>query len=186
LERPLIKKTKLNKPSVKTALYYVRLKTHNDSRLFELPSGDLIEWDSSDCLSSVSPLSKVSIAQIAADELLLAAQQLGVTLEQWAILPDALHALISLQDHRHDFLEKSICNGEAFPWNRNTSKPRSLTTFIARFKAATAKRINLMRNQPGSLVWQRSYKEQLIEDELMLSRLRNNISQLERVVMSSL
>jgi REP element-mobilizing transposase RayT len=173
----LIKNPKLNNPSVKAALYYVRLKTYNDSRLFELPNIELAECLSSEYVSP-KPLPVASIAQIAADELLLAAEQRGITLEQWVILPDAIHALISLQDQRSDFLEKRL-------GDRNTSKPRLLTAFIARFKAATAKRINLLRNQPGSLVWQRSYNEQLIEDELMLLRLRNNIRNLEKVVMSS-
>jgi hypothetical protein len=195
----LIKKSKLNNPPVKAALYYVQLKTHNDSCLFELPtiavSNDAPNDVSNDVLgraSSLKPSPVVSIVQIAVDELLLAAEHSGITLEQWVVLPNALHALIALQDYRHDGLGERLRdrtafqrNRKAFQGDRSTTKPRILTAFVARFKAATAKRINLLRNQPGSLVWQRSYSEQLIEDNLMLSRLQYNIRNLEKVVISS-
>jgi hypothetical protein len=188
----LIKNSKLNNPSVKAALYYVRLKTYNDSCLFELPSIG-VPNDVSERISVLQPSPVVSIAQIAVDELLLAADHSGISLEQWVIVPNALHALIDLQDHRHDGLGERSRDSEAFQRNRkvsqgnrsSTTKPRILTTFVARLKAATAKRINLLRNQPGSLVWQRSYNEQLIEDELMLSRLQHNIRNLDNIVMSS-
>lgn len=149
-----------NRP-IEAALYYVRLKTYNSGALFTLPefSADY----------ATSPLAK-----IAADELLLSAGNYqGIALDQWAIVPDALHALIFIRENRPDPDSKS-------------GKPRLLTSFVASFKAATAKRINLLRNQPGSPVWQRSYNEQRIEDELMLSRLRKRISDVDSVVISSL
>ncbi len=197
----MIKISKLNNPPVKAALYYVRIKTYNDNCLFEV-SADLTSADltSADLTSvnltsvnlevptrdaSLKPSAAASIAQIAVDELLLAAEQRGITLEQWVILPDALHALIALQDHGHDPLGAKLRDGKALQGNRTTGKPRALNTFVARFKAATAKRINLQRNQPGSLVWQRSYSEQRIEDERMLSRLQHNIRSLDKVVMRS-
>jgi REP element-mobilizing transposase RayT len=193
----LIKKSKLNNPPVKAALYYVQLKTHNDSCLFELPTIAVSNAAPNDVsndvpgrASSLKPSPVVSIVQIAVDELLLAAEHSGITLEQWVVLPNALHVLIALQDYRHDGLgERSRSafqrNRKAFQGDRSTTKPRILTAFVARFKAATAKRINLLRNQPGSLVWQRSYSEQLIEDNLMLSRLQHNIRNLKEIVISS-
>lgn len=169
----------------------MRLKTYNDSCLFELPSID-VPNNVSEHISLLQPSPVVSIAQIAVDELLLAAEHSGIGLEQWVIVPNALHALIDLQDHRHDGLGERLRDSEAFQrnrkasqGNRSTTKPRILTAFVARLKAATAKRINLLRNQPGSLVWQRSYNEQLIEDELMLSRLQHNIRNLDNIVTSS-
>ncbi|NJM96634.1 MAG: hypothetical protein HC800_05025 [Phormidesmis sp. RL_2_1] len=101
-----------------------------------------------------------------ADELLLAANHPGIALDQWVIVPDALHALVFIRESRPDLEVK-------------TGKPRLLNAFIASFKAATAKRINLIRNQPGSPVWQRSYREQRVEDEFMLARLRKRISSAE-------
>lgn len=113
-----------------------------------------------------------ALSKIVSDELLLAASCRGITLDQWAIVPDALQALIFVQEDRPDFAITS-------------RKPRLLNAFVASFKAATAKRINLIRNQPGSPVWQRSYQEQRVEDEFMLARLRKKINTADNIVESS-
>jgi putative transposase len=44
-------------------------------------------------------------------------------------------------------------------------KPKSLSAFIAGFKMAVTKRINLARNAPGTPVWQRNYYEHIIRSE---------------------
>ena len=145
----------------------MQLRTHNGHALF-----DAIDPNTSDAHSHTS------LTQVVADELKLAAKGSRVTLDQWFIFPDALHALIFLHESRRDRITST-------PNTRNITpgKPRHLTSFVAGLKAATAKRINLLRNQPGSPVWQRSYKEQLIEDDAMLSRLKKSISETNRVVM---
>lgn len=144
----------------------MRLKTRSGCSLFESQKNSLEEYsESSSVLVS-------SHAKIVADELLLsAADYPGITLDQWVVVPDALYALVFLQDQRGLGIK--------------VGKPQLLTAFIAGFKTVTAKRINLVRNQPGSPVWQRSYTEQRIEDELMLSRLRQRLSNTESVLLSS-
>ena len=140
----------------------MRLTTHDGSPLF----------DQSDVLID-SAHSQASLATIVADELSqLAARHHDVSVDQWVLLPDALHALISLEEVRHSLASKA------------KGKPRSLTSFVAGLKAATAKRINLMRNQPGSLVWRRSYNEQLVEDEMMLTRLRKKLTESESIILA--
>lgn len=94
----------------------------------------------------------------------------GVTVEQWVIEPESLHALVSLT--------------EEGPRQAQKGKPRSLTSFVAALKAATAKRINLVRNEPGSSVWQRGYQEQRVEDDIMLARLRKKLDESDSVVMA--
>ena len=165
----------------------MQLKTYGDSCLFERPNLELPGHTSFLKSPSVS-----SIAQIVADELLLAAEYHGITLKHWVILPNELHALMTLSDDHHSSVGgrlrdrvTSPRNRAAFSKNHTTSKPRWLTTFIATFKAATAKRINLLRNQPGALVWRRSYNEQLMEDGLMIFRLQHKLLNLEKIVMSS-
>ena len=157
----MIKISKRNGSSLQTTLYYVRLKTHDSAQLFEpkenvaLPAADR----------------HTSLAKIVADELLqTSTHHRGITLDQWVLEPNSLHALISVEEDRP--------NPDA------KSKPRSLTSFVAALKAATAKRINLMRNQPGCSVWQRSYNEQRVEDEMMLARLRKKLNESEHVVIS--
>ena len=136
---------------VKAVLYYIRLDTHS-SALFEKEE-----------------TAAISFAQIAADELLAAAANKSITLNRWTITPDAIHALVYINEDQLD-------------QNHQVGKPRLLTSFVAGVKAATAKRINLVRNQPGQSVWKRSYKEQLVEDERMLSRLTAKINAADSVV----
>lgn len=147
------------------ALYYIRLDTHNHSALFK----SAVE-------SNGGSQSKIGAAtafsQIAADELRAAAKRKGITINQWAVAPDAVYALVCINENRLDREHRA-------------GKPRALTSFVAGVKAATAKRINLVRNQPGCPVWKRSYKEQRIEDDKMLSRLSEQIRKVGTVVMSS-
>lgn len=176
----MIKTHHFNNRAIEATLYYVRLKTHNGSCLFACPedqaevssvatsSGDDLQADATDGLATVN----ASLSQIVADELLFAAKHRGISLDQWVIVPDAVHALVFVRENRPD---PEVMTG----------KPRLLTSFVAGFKAATAKRINLIRNQPGSSVWQRSYNEQRVEDEFMLMRLRKRISDAESIVISS-
>jgi REP element-mobilizing transposase RayT len=54
-------------------------------------------------------------------------------------------------------------------------RPRSLSSFIAQFKAAVTVRVNAMRNTPGEPVWQRGYYEHVIRDERELTAARQYI-----------
>ncbi|NEP19431.1 MAG: hypothetical protein F6J97_21490, partial [Leptolyngbya sp. SIO4C1] len=106
--------------------------------------------------------------QIAADEWLRTAQAYqNIRLDRWRVLPDGIRAVV-IVDSRQD--NRQAESKSTYP--RSQPKPHALTAFIARFKAAAAKRINLVRGQPGAPVWQRGYHEQRIEDETMLVRLR--------------
>ncbi|MEL6814245.1 MAG: hypothetical protein AAFP03_05450 [Cyanobacteria bacterium J06598_3] len=162
----------MNNRAVEATLYYVRLKTHRSSQLF----GSSENVSENECIETAqlpsATLSKAAFSKIVADELLFAADQRGIALDQWVVVPDAVHALAFVREYRPT------------P-DLGTGKPRQLTSFVAAFKAATAKRINLMRNQPGSSVWQRSYNEQRVEDEFMLNRLRRKITDATDVIVSS-
>lgn len=139
---------------MKAALYYIRLDTYNSKALFE-----------------GTEATTLSFAQIAADELLAAAKQKEITIDRWAVTPDAIHALVGITEN---------CLDQAY----KVGKPRMLTSFVAGVKAATAKRINLVRNQPGSPVWQRSYREQRVEDARTLARLTEKIERANSVSVS--
>lgn len=54
-------------------------------------------------------------------------------------------------------------------------RPRSLSSFVAGFKAATTKRINITRDVPGTPVWQRNYHDRIIRDERALQNIRHYI-----------
>ncbi len=140
----------------------MQLRTHNSDSLFELEAP---------CELAAS--SRHPLAKVVADELhQIVTNYKGIALDQWMLEPDSLHILVSLQP---EYPQQSA----------KKSKPTLLTAFVAGLKAATAKRINLIRNEPGSPVWQRSYQEQRIEDDMMLGRLRRKLSDSAGKVRSS-
>ena len=181
----MIKASRFHHSSVKTALYYVRIQTYSGLALFDSDcrptseqqcSPSELQHDLANASPSLLPQQSLTSAafvltQIAAEELAIASQYQDISVDRWAIFPNSLHALITMKDQSPDSYT-------------NPRKPRSLTLFIARFKAATAKRINLVRNQPGAPVWQRSYKEQIIQDEMTLSRLSRQIIDAEDAIAS--
>ncbi|WP_017301718.1 transposase [Nodosilinea nodulosa] len=54
-------------------------------------------------------------------------------------------------------------------------RAQSISSFVAGFKAAATKRINLYRNAPGTPVWQRNYYEHIIRSEASLERIQHYI-----------
>jgi hypothetical protein len=50
-----------------------------------------------------------------------------------------------------------------------------LGSFVAGFKAATTKRINVARGLPGTPVWQRNYYEHVIRDEEAMAAIVNYV-----------
>lgn len=110
-----------------------------------------------------------NLGQIAADEWLRSSLAYRcITLDKWLVRPDHLISIISLQKTANvdDYMTQS-------------GKPRLLSAFVASYKAAAAKRINLLRNVPGGLVWQRSYQEKLISDNTALQKMRQRLIQSE-------
>lgn len=57
-----------------------------------------------------------------------------------------------------------------------TTKIKPLGQLIGAFKTVSSKRINLLRNTPGALLWQRNYYEHVIRDETDLQRIREYIA----------
>ncbi len=55
--------------------------------------------------------------------------------------------------------------------------PRSLGAIIRGFKSAVTKRINIARQSPGGVVWQRNYYERIIRNDRALHAIRRYIAQ---------
>lgn len=54
-------------------------------------------------------------------------------------------------------------------------KPKFLSLLMAEFKSIVTKQINLIRNTPGTPVWQRNYYEYIIHNEESLNKIREYI-----------
>ena len=108
------------------------------------------------------------IGQIAADEWQRSAKAyMNLKLDKWAIWANRLEGIVSLRE-----------TANTGNYRGGGSKPRLLTSFIASYKAAAAKRINLLRNTPGSPLWQRGYQERFIPDNTLLKRVQQTFEQL--------
>ncbi|MGB3201070.1 MAG: hypothetical protein WBA99_09210 [Nodosilinea sp.] len=97
-----------------------------------------------------------------------AANRKGIAIDAWSITPNRLDSIVFLQVP----LTPTADLPDSWVPRLGSPKPWILSSFIASFKAAAAKRINLRLNQVGQSVWQRNYDERLITDEARLSQLR--------------
>ncbi|HEY9734928.1 MAG TPA: hypothetical protein V6D06_01555 [Trichocoleus sp.] len=132
--------------------YVIKLQTHRNESLF----GEVID----------GRMALNAIGHIVSEEWLNAARShRDVQLDQWVVMPTYIRGIVLLPALKKEAGHTSVISS-------TSAKPRLLTAFVAGFKAAAAKRINLQRNQPGLSVWQRSYSETLIPDETTLKRIR--------------
>jgi putative transposase len=85
-----------------------------------------------------------------------------VMLDDYVVMPDHFHALITLRAVEHG-VGTAAC---AF----------SLGAIIAGFKASCTSAINEARGTPGAAVWQRNYFEHVVRDAADLDRIRRYIA----------
>jgi len=99
-----------------------------------------------------------------------------VQLDDFVVMPNHLHGIIFITD---------ICRGMALPCPYPTIQPEerefgkpiasSLSTIVGSFKSAATKQINILRNAPGTPVWQRNYYEHIVRNGESLHQLRQYI-----------
>ncbi|MBD2256788.1 hypothetical protein [Pseudanabaena sp. FACHB-2040] len=133
--------------------YVVKLQTYGNEPLF----GDLVEGS----------VILNSMGQIVADEWISASQNYrDIRLDRWIVMPSYIRGIVLLPAQAGELA------GHTLPAPSVSGKPRLLSSFVAGFKAAAAKRVNLYRNQPALPLWQRNYSQTLIPDEVALGRIR--------------
>ena len=138
-----------------STFYQVHLYTHRHQNLFGELLGDGTYLNLS--------------GQIVIDEWrqIAMAHQRDIKIDCWTVEPNGIHALLA------------VLNNDGLPGYTKegmSPKPRSLSLFVAGFKAAAAKRINLIRGLPGDPVWQRSYHEEPIHSTQLLLNLRQQLA----------
>lgn len=108
-----------------------------------------------------------------------------VTLDEFMVMPNHLHAIIFLKPHslaargsspqrRSDWERHDVAGSGSSPGRRSQSGPRaqSLGAVLAAFKGASARRINIARGTPGAPVWQEDFYERIIRNEGELAAVR--------------
>ena len=105
-----------------------------------------------------------------------------VELDTWVIMPDHVHGIIIITESavraQHAApLQERIPQHERAPVQspRTNVQPGSLGAIVRSFKSAATRRINQLRDMPGTPFWQRNYWEHIIRDDRSLNRIREYI-----------
>ncbi|MEX2159581.1 MAG: transposase [Dehalococcoidia bacterium] len=96
----------------------------------------------------------------------LATRYANVELDEFVIMPNHLHGVISLTD-------AGAGGSRAAPTEGKGRKP--IGGLIGAFKTRATKSMNVLRGTPSSIVWQRNYYERLIRTEKELQDVRGYI-----------
>ena len=75
-------------------------------------------------------------------------------------------------------LESSVGDDAAALPLRSGSPPQSIPAIVQNLKSVAAKKINILRQTPGALVWQRNYYEHIVrvgQDQQELNAIRKYI-----------
>lgn len=90
----------------------------------------------------------------------------GVALDAYIVMPDHLHAILSLPYAERHERQQSVLLRRA----------RSLGSLVAGFKSACTSRIHALLGTKGVKIWQRNYYERVIRDQRSLERIRGYIA----------
>ena len=93
---------------------------------------------------------------------------------EFVVMPNHVHGIIWIIDAegRQNEAEGGVTSDES---PSPGAKRGSIGAIIARFKGASAKRINLRRGTPGASVWQRGYYDHVIRNKATLHQIRRYI-----------
>ena len=85
--------------------------------------------------------------------------------DSFIIMPNHVHGIVVTQLLETDDVLRS-----------ETVLDTSLSTVIGYFKSSSARRINLLRQTPGSPVWQRGFHDRVIRGERALAAIRDYVA----------
>jgi len=90
-----------------------------------------------------------------------------IKLDEFIVMPNHLHGII--------FIENTVGANGRSPLHRKNMGSKTLSSFMAGYKSFVTKQINILRQTPGILVWQRNYYEHIIRNETELNKIREYI-----------
>jgi REP element-mobilizing transposase RayT len=105
-----------------------------------------------------------------------------VQLDAFVIMPNHVHGILHIMEP-HSAATVGARHAVPLPGNvphrhnERFGKPvvGSIPTIVRSVKSAASRRINQLRDTPGTRVWQRSYYEHIIRNEASLDRIRQYI-----------
>ncbi|GCL46445.1 MULTISPECIES: transposase [Microcystis] len=119
------------------------------------------------------------LGKIVADEWLKTCKiRPNFKLDEWVIMPNHFHGIVIINDYSGDDQSLGARDAPLDLGARDAplqQKPNSLSSCIAGFKSAVTKRINLLRQNTDTPIWQRNYYESILRDEKYLAVVREYI-----------
>jgi putative transposase len=99
--------------------------------------------------------------------------RVATELDEFVIMPNHVHGIIVIAE--------TLCGGATHASllhkHPHGLRRQSAEAIVGSFKSAVTKRINECCAAPGEPVWQRSYYEHVIRDEVSLNRVRKYIAE---------
>ena len=119
------------------------------------------------------------LGKIVADEWLKTCKiRPNFKLDEWVIMPNHFHGIVIINDYSGDDQSLGARDAPLDLGARDAplqQKPNSLSSCIAGLKSAVTKRINLLRQNTDTPIWQRNYYESILRDEKYLAVVREYI-----------
>lgn len=92
----------------------------------------------------------------------------NMKLDSFIIMPNHVHLIILIGDDGQDTKDSHLVDAN----NPNGCRPQSLGAAIQNFKSVSARRINRIRGNNKTPIWQRNYYERIIRNDIELSEIR--------------
>jgi len=100
----------------------------------------------------------------------------NVKIDLYIIMPNHIHGILWLCDSEVDVGERhaSPLHLPHLNGNQIIKKPK-LYTVVGSFKSAVTKKINILNDHSGKSMWQRSFYEHIVKDDISLNKIRKYI-----------
>lgn len=104
----------------------------------------------------------------------------GWYLGAWIVMPNHVHGVVGIGQSGESDVPRNRpgnrAHGHVGAHGRAPlRRANSISSFVAGFKSATTKQINILRNAAGTPVWQRNYYDHIIRDDQSLLRIEQYI-----------
>jgi len=112
--------------------------------------------------------------------------------DEWVVMPNHFHAIVLINNDKAPLLgaRRAVPSSHTSTEYQHTVPdiphrapreafgcpvPGSIPTIVRSFKSAVTKQVNLLRQTPGSVLWQRNFWDHVIRNEVDCNRIREYI-----------
>jgi len=99
-----------------------------------------------------------------------------IELDAWVVMPNHFHGIVIIDipvgSNGNVGANDNVRANGCSPLRM---KPKSLSSLMAGFKSVVTKEINILRDAPGTKLWQRNYYEHIIRNQEAMDKIRRYI-----------